>query len=78
VTAESVKSLQGELKSVFDRPALHRRPAPDGIWNRFVPPNAGMPDNPAGTLEGSAEPFIPTTTDIRNFGSLIQQFRAPG
>ena len=49
----------------------------DGIWNQFVPPNAIVPWTPAAAFEQFVEPFIPTTTQVSDFGRFIQQWRSP-
>jgi hypothetical protein len=46
----------------------------DGIWNAYVPPNAFVPRSPVGTF---AEPFLPTTSQMRDFFGFIQQIRPP-
>ncbi len=49
----------------------------DGVWNQFVPPNAIVPWSPVAAFEQFVEPFIPTTTQVGDFGRFIQQFRSP-
>jgi hypothetical protein len=49
----------------------------DGAWNQFVPPNAIVPFSPAGAFEQFVAPFIPTTTQVGDFGRFFQQFRSP-
>ena len=49
----------------------------DAIWNQFIPPNAIVPSSPAAMLEQFIAPFIPTTTQVRDFAPLIQQFGSP-
>ena len=49
----------------------------DGLWNQFVPPNVIVPSSPAAAFEQFVEPFIPTTTQVGDFGRFIQQYRSP-
>ncbi|MEO3758545.1 hypothetical protein ABGB19_09720 [Mycobacterium sp. B14F4] len=49
----------------------------DGMWNQFVPPNAIVPWSPVAAFEQFVEPFIPTTTQVSDFGRFIQQWRSP-
>ena len=49
----------------------------DGIWTQFVPPNAIVPWSPAAAFEQFVEPFIPTTTQVGDFGRFMQQWRTP-
>ena len=49
----------------------------DGIWNQFVPPNAIVPWSPVAVFDQFVEPFIPTTTQVVDFGQFIQQWRSP-
>jgi hypothetical protein len=49
----------------------------DGIWNQFVPPNAVVPWSPAAAFEQFVDPFIPTITQVGDFGRSVQQWRAP-
>ena len=62
ITPSSVRSFTG----TFDR-----------IWSQYVPPNSIVPQNPAGAFDQFIEPFIPTTTQARDFFGFIQQFRPP-
>jgi hypothetical protein len=45
----------------------------DGVWNQYVVPNAPVAPSQIGTFEQ----FLPTTTQVRDFFSFIQQFRGP-
>jgi hypothetical protein len=49
----------------------------DDIWNQFVPPNAIVPWSPVAAFEQFVEPFIPTTTEVGDFGRFTQQWRSP-
>jgi hypothetical protein len=55
-------------------PAIRRV---DGIWNQFVPSNAIVPWSPLSAFEHFVEPFVPTTTEVGDFGRFIQQWRSP-
>jgi len=49
----------------------------DGIWNQFVPPNAIVPWSPVAAFEQFVQPYVPTTTQVGDFGRFIQQWRSP-
>jgi hypothetical protein len=49
----------------------------DGVWNQFAPPNSIAPFSPAATFEQFVAPFIPTTSQVGDFGRFFQQFRSP-
>jgi len=49
----------------------------DGIWNQHVPPDAFGLLGPTDAFGRFVEPFVPTTTELRDFFGRLQQFRPP-
>jgi hypothetical protein len=47
----------------------------EGVWNEYVPANAGVLPNPIGPVDQVIEQFVPTTTELRDFFAFVQQFR---
>lgn len=48
----------------------------DGMWREYVPADT-VPPGTIGQIDQLIDQFVPTTTQVRDFFSFIQQFRPP-